>query len=83
MPAIVIYRDNYNNVRDLLSQCQKGDLLDALMDGNCDSEDPIIQMAYNFNFSAIERTNEKYKKRCERNKKAALQRWEKERADHG
>ena len=75
-PGVVLYRDNYQNVRDVLSQNQKGDLLDALMDGEYQGDDSLVRMAYNVFFAAIQRTEEKYHERCEKNAENARKRWE-------
>lgn len=82
-PGIVLYRENYQNVRGVLTQAQKGDLLDALMDGSYLGDDQLVRMAYNIFDAAIQRTNEKYQATCDRNRKAARRRWEmmREKAD--
>lgn len=82
-PGIVLYRDNYQNVRNVLTQDQKGDLLDALIDGAYQGDDQLVRMAYNIFDAAIQRTNEKYQEIREKNRENARKRWEKikEKAD--
>lgn len=82
-PGIVLYRDNYQNVRNVLTQEQKGDLLDALIDGAYQGDDQLVRMAYNIFDAAIQRTNEKYQEIREKNRENARKRWEKikEKAD--
>lgn len=76
-PGIVLYRDNYQNVRNVLTQEQKGDLLDALIDGAYQGDDQLVRMAYNIFDAAIQRTNEKYQRISEQNRENARKRWEK------
>lgn len=73
--AIILYRDNYQNVRDVLTCEQKGRLLDALMDGEYSGDDPVVRMAFNVFEAAIRRTDEKYRERCEKNAENARKRW--------
>lgn len=82
-PGIVLYQDNYKSVRKSLTQSQKGDLLDALMDGKYQGDDQLVVMAFNIFNAAIQRTNEKYQKISEKNRENARRRWEKlkEKAD--
>lgn len=82
-PGIVLYRDNYQNVRGVLTQSQKGDLLDALMDGEYQGGDQLVTMAYNIFAAAIRRTDEKYQAIRAKNQEAARIRWERmrEKAD--
>lgn len=82
-PGIVLYRENYQNVRGVLTQAQKGDLLDALMDGAYPGDDQLVTMAFNIFDAAIKRTEEKYQATCDRNREAARKRWEqmREKAD--
>jgi len=75
-PGIVLYQDNYQNVRNVLTQGQKGDLLDALMDGEYQGDDQLVLMAYNVFAAAIRRTDEKYQKICQKNAENARRRWE-------
>ena len=75
-PGIVLYQDNYQNVRNVLTQAQKGDLLDALMDGSYPGDDQLVRMAYNIFDAAIQRTNEKYQRISEQNRENARKRWE-------
>ena len=82
-PGIVLYHAEYKNVRDILSQSQKGDLLDALMTFGETGEiytgdDPLVNMAFNIHASAIRRTEEKYLNRCQRNAENIRKRWEKQ-----
>ena len=84
-PGIVLYRDNYQSVREILSQSQKGDLLDALMTyGETGEEyqggDPLVSMAFNIFSAAIRRTEEKYLNRCKRNAENIRKRWDREKA---
>ena len=74
-PGIVLYRDNYQNVRGVLTQSQKGDLLDALMDGEYQGGDQLVTMAYNIFAAAIRRTDEKYQAIRAKNQEAARIRW--------
>ena len=75
-PGIVLYRDNYQNVRNVLTQDQKGDLLDAIMDGGYQGDDQLVRMAFNVFDAAIRRTEERYRERCEKNAENARRRWE-------
>lgn len=81
--GIILYKDNYQNVRKILTQSQKGDMLDALMDGEYQGNDQLVAMAYNIFDAAIQRTNEKYQEIREKNRENARKRWEriKEKAD--
>ena len=75
-PGIVLFRGDYMSVRDVLSQDQKGTLLDALMDGVYDGDDQLVRMAYNIFSAAIQRTEEKYLDRRKKNEENARKRWE-------
>ena len=82
-PGIVIYFSDYENVGQLLSQEQKGDLLDALITFGRSGEaytggDNLVNMAFNIHASAIRRTVEKYNHICERNAENIRKRWEKQ-----
>ena len=74
-PGIVLYRSEYANVREILTQSQKGDLLDALMDGEYPGDDQLVRMAYNIFDASIRRMEEKYEAICERNAENARKRW--------
>ena len=82
-PGIVLYQDNYQNVRGVLTQAQKGELLDALMDGTYQGSDQLVTMAYNIFAAAIRRTDAKYQEMRKKNQENARKRWERirEKAD--
>lgn len=82
-PGIILFNADYKNIRDILSQSQKGDLLDALMaygetgdlyTGN----DPLVKMAFNVFSDTIRRMAEKYSYRCQINAKNIRSRWDKQ-----
>lgn len=75
-PGIVLFRSEYKSVREILTQDQKGNLLDALMDGEYHGDDQLVRMAYNIFDESIRRTEEKYAARCQRNAENIRKRWE-------
>lgn len=84
-PGIVIYFSDYENVGQLLSQEQKGDLLDALIAFGREGQtytggDNLVGMAFNVHASAIRRTEKKYNERCQRNAENIRKRWEKQKS---
>ncbi len=81
-PGIVLYRLEYESVRDKLSFEQKGILLDALMDFSETGEeyrgdDPFVSMAFSFFSAAIRRSAEKYERRRQANQENIAKRWHK------
>lgn len=86
MPGVIIYDSEYRNMRDILSQRQKGDLLDALMDFGCEGEiyagdDQMVKLAFGLLSATVQREQEKYRATCERNAAKARKRWEKQNKD--
>lgn len=86
-PGIVLCFSEYESVRKILTQAQKGDLLDALMNFGDTGEtytgdDPLVGMAFNIFSASISRIRDKYVERCERNKENARKRWEKRIAEN-
>ena len=77
--GIVLFRDNYEVVRDVLSWEQQGILLGSLFDGQYSGEDPVVKMAFNIFYAAIQRSNEKYESKKETNRQNARKKWEKDR----
>lgn len=79
-PGIVLYRLEYESVRDKLSFEQKGILLDALMDFSESGEeyqgdDPFVSMSFAFFSAAIRRSAEQYERRRRANKENIEKRW--------
>lgn len=79
-PGIVIFRQEYANVRDKLNHEQKGQLLDALFDFSesgieYQGNDPFVSMAFAFFSAAIQRYDSKYAERCRKNRENAQRRW--------
>ena len=79
-PGIVIFRQEYANVRDKLNHEQKGQLLDALFDFSesgigYQGNDPFVSMAFAFFSAAIQRSDSKYAERCRKNRENAQRRW--------
>ena len=82
MPGIIMYSSEYGGMRDILSQSQKGDLLDALMDFGqtgllYTGDDQLVKLAFGLLSTTIRREQEKYRIACERNAERARKRWEK------
>ncbi len=68
--SFILYQEYKKNI-SLLSQNQKGDLLDAIFAYNEGQEiqlDPIVKMAFSFIKADLDRNNNKYKSIVERNK---------------
>jgi hypothetical protein len=68
--SFILYQEYKKNI-SLLSQNQKGDLLDAIFSFNEEVEiklDPIVEMAFSFIKSDLERNKIKYQNIIERNK---------------
>lgn len=76
--GIVLFRDNYETVRQILSLEQKGVLLDSVFDGAYVGTDPLVQMAFNLFQAAIVRSARKYEAACEKNRENAIRRWKRE-----
>ena len=81
LPGIVIFINDYERFKKVLTPEQKGILLDSLIDFGKSNEpytgnDQIISVAFSFFSDAIARANEKYEKRCARNAKNIQKRWE-------
>lgn len=71
MPKSFILYQDYAKSLKILSQSQKGDLLDAIFAFNDDQEiqlEPVVEMAFSFIRSDLERNKEKYQRTVERNK---------------
>ena len=82
MPGIIMYSSEYEGMRDILSQSQKGDLLDALMDFGqmgllYTGDDQLVKLAFGLLSTTVRREQEKYRITCERNAERARKRWEK------
>lgn len=82
-PGIVIYRMEYESVRDKLTFEQKGRLLDALFDFSETGEeyvgnDPFVSMCFCFFSAAIKRSAEQYERRSRANAENIRRRWEKD-----
>ena len=83
MPGVIIYNSQYQNMRNLLNQVQKGELLDALMDFGCQGTvytgtDRMVELAFALLAPTVQRSQEKYRATCERNAERARKRWDKE-----
>ena len=83
-PGIIVYRLEYMNVRNKLSQSQKGDLLDALMNYSDTGEeyqgdDTAVSIAFSFFAAAIRKSEQRYLHRCQLNAESSRKRWIKER----
>lgn len=71
----------------MLSQSQKGDLLDALFSYEIDGEvsdfdgDSALQGIFMFMREALDQNREKYLATCEKNRKNARKRWESKQTD--
>ena len=79
-PGIILYRQEYANIRNILTQEQKGYLLDALMDYSetgeeYQGEDPAVSIAFSFFAAAIRRSGQKYRNRCRANTENIRKRW--------
>ena len=79
--AFVLYADQYEPIRTL-SDAQSGILFKMLFEYNNtgttpDSEktDPMVFMAFMFFKNTLDRDNDKYLKKCEKNKENADKRW--------
>ncbi len=83
-PGIILYRLEYANIRNKLTQSQKGDLLDALMDYSetgeeYRGEDPAVCIAFSFCSASIRKAEQRYRHRCQVNAENGRKRWTKER----
>ena len=81
MPGVIIYNSEYEGIREFLTNEQKGELLDALMDFGCYGEfykgkDRMIQMAFGMLSATVRREQDKYDATCKRNAEKARKRWE-------
>lgn len=70
--GIVLFKDNYEIIRDTLSFEQQGILLESLFDGEYSGSDPLVKIAFQIFFAAIQRSNTRYKERCEKNRQNAM-----------
>jgi len=77
--GFVLYNDQYEPIK-ALSQEQKGDLLDAIFQYQRDGTQPengtMVSMAFSFFKIAFDRDEDKYLKRCEKNRENARIRWD-------
>lgn len=77
--GFVLYNDQYEPIK-ALSQEQKGDLLDAIFQYQRDETQPengtMVSMAFSFFKIAFDRDEDKYLKRCEKNRENARMRWD-------
>lgn len=85
-PGIILYLSEYQRIRNNLSQAQKGDLLDALMDfGDTEQEyqgdDPVVGVVFSLFSAAIRKANEKYDETCRQNAENVRKRWERRHAE--
>ena len=79
-PGIILFRAEYQAVRKILRQDQKGDLLDALMDFSETGEvyqgdDQVVGVVFSIFSAAIQKANEKYEDRCRKNAENIEKRW--------
>ena len=83
--CIMLYLDTIPQWK-MMSREQAGELIIALLEyaesgKPLESEDPLVKMAFAFISAQVDRADESYKKKCERNKKVAETRWKKEATD--
>ena len=74
--SFILYQEYQKNI-SILTQNQKGDLLDAIFSYNEGIEielDPIVKMAFSFIKSDLDRNKAKYQNIIERNKLFVVQR---------
>ncbi len=81
-PGILLYRLEYSNIRNILTQEQKGNLLDALMDYSDTGEeyqgnDPAVKVAFSFFATMIRRSVQAYRHRCDVNRENMQKHWAK------
>lgn len=79
--CIMLYLDTLPQWK-MMSREQAGELIIALLEyaesgKPLESEDPLVKMAFAFISAQVDRADENYKKKCERNKKVAETRWNK------
>lgn len=79
--AFVLYADQYEPIRTL-SDAQSGILFKMLFEYNntgttpdAEKTDPMVFMAFMFLKNTLDRDNDKYLKKCEKNKENADKRW--------
>lgn len=77
--SFVLYQDQYEPIKGL-TQEQKGCLLDAMflyqIGEPIPEGDPVVMMAFSFFKQTFERDNDKYLKRCEKNRENVRKRWD-------
>lgn len=77
--GFILYQDQYEPIRSL-AVAQKGELLDMIFlyqRGEALPEvDPMVSMAFAFFKQAFDRDEDKYLKKCEKNKENARKRWD-------
>ncbi len=79
-PGIIIFNSDYENVCRVLSNEQKGILLDALINFGQNGElysgnDLLLQIAFNVLSAVISRNIARYEQRCKRNQENIRKRW--------
>lgn len=85
-PGIILYLSEYQRIRNNLTQAQKGDLLDALMDfGETGEEyqgdDQVVSVVFSLLSDAIRKAAEKYEDTCRQNADNVRKRWDRHKAD--
>ena len=85
-PGIILYLSEYQRIRNNLTQAQKGDLLDALMDfGETGQEyqgdDQVVGVVFSLLSDAIRKAAEKYEDTCRQNADNIRKRWDRHKAD--